>query len=88
MALPVTRRMRARRWIGAFLWLLVGLVLTATIGVYAFMRASLPSLPRTIRPSVRSTLSAARTSAAKAEQAAAKLRSKQQPAPTLVLASR
>ncbi len=44
MAQPVTRRMRARRWIGAFLWLLVGLVLAATIGGYAFMRASLPSL--------------------------------------------
>lgn len=44
MAEPVIRRSRARRWIGAFLWLLVVLVLAAAIGGYAFMRASLPAL--------------------------------------------
>jgi penicillin G amidase len=44
MAEPVIRRGRARRWIGAFLWLLVALVLAVVIGAYAFMRASLPTL--------------------------------------------
>jgi penicillin amidase len=44
MAQPVTRRRRARRWIGAFFWLLLALVLAAAIGIYAFMRASLPAL--------------------------------------------
>ena len=44
MAELVIRRGRARRWIGAFLWLLVVLVLAVAIGGYAFMRASLPTL--------------------------------------------
>ena len=44
MAEPLVRRGRARRWIVAFLWLLVVLVLAAAIGGYAFMRASLPQL--------------------------------------------
>jgi penicillin amidase len=44
MAEPVTRRRRARRWIGAFFWLLLALVLATVIGIYAFMRASLPAL--------------------------------------------
>jgi penicillin amidase len=44
MAQPMIRRGRARRWTVAFLWLLVGLVLAAVIGGYAFMHASLPAL--------------------------------------------
>jgi penicillin amidase len=44
MAEPVTRRKRGRRWVGAFFWLLLALVLATAIGVYAFMRASLPAL--------------------------------------------
>jgi penicillin amidase len=44
MAQPMIRRGRPRRWTVAFLWLLVGLVLAAVIGGYAFMHASLPAL--------------------------------------------
>jgi len=40
----IGRRGRARRWIGAILWLLVVLVLAVVIGAYAFLRASLPTL--------------------------------------------
>ena len=35
-------RRRVRRWIGAFLWLLLVLLLATVIGAYALMRASLP----------------------------------------------
>ena len=38
------RRGRARRWIGAVLWLVSLLVIAVAIGGYAFLRASLPKL--------------------------------------------
>jgi len=44
MAEAMTRRRRARRWIVAFLWLVVLLALAIAIGAYSFMRASLPEL--------------------------------------------
>ncbi|MEO8524271.1 MAG: penicillin acylase family protein [Caldimonas sp.] len=44
MAQPQIRRGRARRGFVAVAWLLLVLVIAAAIGVYAFMRASLPIL--------------------------------------------
>src|SRR5436190_9863128 len=49
MAEAVIGRRRARRWIGAALWLLVVLVLALVIGAYAFVRASLPVLDGELR---------------------------------------
>jgi penicillin amidase len=43
MAQVVMKRRRARRWVGAALWLLVALLLATLVGAYAFMRASLPA---------------------------------------------
>ena len=44
MTLPQIRRGRVRRGFVAIVWLLLVLVVAAAIGVYAFMRASLPML--------------------------------------------
>ncbi len=42
---PTTiKRMRARRIVAGFAWLVVALAVATAIGVYAFMRASLPTL--------------------------------------------
>ncbi len=48
MAEAVIRRGRARLWIGVVLWLVVIVVLALVIGVYAFLRASLPTLDGTV----------------------------------------